>query len=233
MVYPTRQEYLQVSGYGPGDPLPLPQGSIKDSSRKWMSIICLFMGMIIGALLASATGIVLSPRQCRVETTQNTYTVLPELEMNTTVEFSPDYSYWNMSNFESEQAWAPLGRHGGIFIHDPQQFGLLPGIETSSDYESFPVSVFHQLHCLKTVRAQLASLVNGWSVDDPLAFHADHCFDYLRQNIMCAADLTLEKARVDPDGHRRATDGWGTIHHCKDWDKVMETMVEYRFKHAS
>lgn len=84
----------------------------------------------------------------------------------------------------------------------------------------------------KTVRTQFVSLVNGWSVDDPLAYHADHCFDYLRQNIMCAADLTLEKARVDPDGLRRATDGWGTIHHCKDWDKVMETMIDYRFKYA-
>lgn len=82
MVYPTRQEYDQISGDGPGDPLPLqlPQRSNKENLGRWKSATCLVMGMIIGALFAGVTGFVFTPRQCRVRTTQNAYTVLPECE---------------------------------------------------------------------------------------------------------------------------------------------------------
>jgi hypothetical protein len=34
-------------------------------------------------------------------------------------------------------------------ITNPEKYGLQPGIEKpGSDYEGFPVSVYHQLHCL-------------------------------------------------------------------------------------
>ena len=35
------------------------------------------------------------------------------------------------------------------------------------------------------------------------------CFEYIRQYIMCAADLTLEKG-----------DGWGQTHMCKDQNEI-------------
>lgn len=63
--------------------------------------------------------------------------------------------------------------------------------------------------------------------------HIEHCFDYLRQNIMCAGDLTLEKARVDTDGHRRTTDGWNTAHQCKDWEEIKSIVEENREKYAN
>lgn len=40
------------------------------------------------------------------------------------------------------------GRNGNIFVKNPERFGLEPGIEQSGDYDGFPISVFHQLHCL-------------------------------------------------------------------------------------
>lgn len=48
--------------------------------------------------------------------------------------------------------------------------------------------------------------------------HLLHCFDYLRQGIMCAADSTLEL--VDVDG--TSTDGWGSTHECRDFDALFE-----------
>jgi len=54
----------------------------------------------------------------------------------------------------------------------------------------------------------------------------DHCFDYLRQVVMCNLDLTYESARVDIDGKRRVADGWGTVHQCKDWSAINEWMLE-------
>jgi len=129
----------------------------------------------------------------------------------------------------------PQGRHGDIFVKTPEKYGLPPGIEKgSSEYQGFPLSVFHQLHCLKMLRMHYAALLTmGQEMTDKVSDHPDHCFDYLRQAIMCSADMTLEKARVDPDGHRRATDGWGSTHQCKDWGRVEEVMVDYGWKYAS
>lgn len=47
--------------------------------------------------------------------------------------------------------------------------------------------------------------------------HISHCFDYLRQAIMCAGDSTLEWPRIESDGRRFAVDGWGVQHQCRDW----------------
>ncbi|KEQ74139.1 hypothetical protein M436DRAFT_18667, partial [Aureobasidium namibiae CBS 147.97] len=56
--------------------------------------------------------------------------------------------------------------------------------------------------------------------------HLDHCFDYLRQLLMCDLEITYEGARVDPDGMSRAVDGWGTLHQCKDWSAINSWMLE-------
>lgn len=59
-----------------------------------------------------------------------------------------------------------------------------------------------------------------------LSTHLDHCFDYLRQLLMCDLELTYEAARVDMDGERRAADGWGTVHQCKDWSAINSWMLK-------
>jgi hypothetical protein len=92
------------------------------------------------------------------------------------------------------------------------------------------VSVFHQFHCLKTLRAGYALLATGKPLLD--IHHIDHCFDYLRQAIQCSSDMSLEKAKVDLDGRRRITEGWGTAHRCKDWTEVQHVMADYRYKYS-
>ena len=44
-----------------------------------------------------------------------------------------------------------------------------------------------------------------------------HCFDYIRQALMCHADLTVEWPRTEADGRRFAVDGWGIEHQCTSW----------------
>jgi hypothetical protein len=48
--------------------------------------------------------------------------------------------------------------------------------------------------------------------------HVRHCFDYLRQTIMCAADTNLEVL----DRDTRATDGWGQERVCRDYQSVFD-----------
>lgn len=47
--------------------------------------------------------------------------------------------------------------------------------------------------------------------------HIRHCFDYLRQALMCAADTNMEV--LDPETH--TTSGWGQGKQCRDYDEVV------------
>jgi hypothetical protein len=58
--------------------------------------------------------------------------------------------------------------------------------------------------------------------------HLDHCFDYLRQAIMCAADPAVEPAAIETEGPRRTVDGWGAEHLCRNWDELVDFAVENR-----
>lgn len=59
--------------------------------------------------------------------------------------------------------------------------------------------------------------------------HLGHCFDYLRQSIMCAGDTALEKAVVDADGVvKPAVDGWGVVHECRSWDAIFDFATLHR-----
>ncbi len=45
---------------------------------------------------------------------------------------------------------------------------------------------------------------------------------------MCAADTTIEHPRVEPDGSRLVTDGWGVRHSCTDWDALFEFVSNHK-----
>ena len=54
--------------------------------------------------------------------------------------------------------------------------------------------------------------------------HIHHCFDYLRQALMCAADTNLEVL----DRETRLTDGWGSERKCRDYQGVSRWAEEWR-----
>ncbi|KAK3353842.1 hypothetical protein B0T25DRAFT_569028 [Lasiosphaeria hispida] len=58
--------------------------------------------------------------------------------------------------------------------------------------------------------------------------HIYHCFDYIRQAIMCCGDTTLEKARTVDDKIVRGVDGWDVEHQCRDYDAIYAYGAAYR-----
>lgn len=52
------------------------------------------------------------------------------------------------------------------------------------------------------------------------AEHIYHCFDYVRQALMCNGDTTLEKVREVNGRLVRGVDGWGVEHECRDYDAI-------------
>jgi hypothetical protein len=79
--------------------------------------------------------------------------------------------------------------------------------------------MWHQIHCLSYLRGVL---INGDDGSD----HAEHCFHYLRQAVLCAADTTLEPGGVSrrlANGDTVAN-GHDAVHTCRDWRQVYDWM---------
>jgi hypothetical protein len=66
-------------------------------------------------------------------------------------------------------------------------------------------------------------------VEGDASEHLHHCFDYLRQGLMCNGDMSMEWPRTEEDGRRFVVDGWDIPHECKSWDQIMEYMDENHF----
>ncbi|QKX63207.1 uncharacterized protein TRUGW13939_10376 [Talaromyces rugulosus] len=107
----------------------------------------------------------------------------------------------------------------------PQNGGLLR-VRMSDDTEKvgdYGVSMFHQLHCLVVLREIIfpgGSPVHTEHNSSMARVQWAHCFDYLAQAILCAADDTLEppKTAVNEQGQNiKIIDGVGHIvHQCRD-----------------
>ena len=55
--------------------------------------------------------------------------------------------------------------------------------------------------------------------------HAKHCFDYLRQALICAADSTVEPGNATT----KFVTGSGVVHECRDFDGLFEWTEQRRF----
>lgn len=79
------------------------------------------------------------------------------------------------------------------------------------------LSAYHQLHCLKKLHLGWVGLMYNATDREMLGQkHAEHCFEYLRQAIVCAGDATLEGP--DKDDGRKLT-GNEVVHRCRAWDE--------------
>lgn len=62
-----------------------------------------------------------------------------------------------------------------------------------------------------------------------MPWHLAHCFDYLRQSIMCCGDVALEGAQTTfPDGFMSGSDGWDAKHVCRDYGQVFRYLTRKR-----
>ncbi|KAI0797692.1 hypothetical protein C8Q75DRAFT_801618 [Abortiporus biennis] len=82
-------------------------------------------------------------------------------------------------------------------------------------------SMFHEMHCIRSIRYAIASGTRKGPISS--FGHIGHCFNYLRQAILCDADLTLEPG----DAFQRdfTVDRVGMTHTCHDW-RAMYGAVE-------
>ena len=89
-------------------------------------------------------------------------------------------------------------------------------------HREFVVVAGHELHCLM----RLVRAIN--IPEDPTSEleHSGHCLNYIRERILCDADLTLEPfdlLELNSDGEvKEAT----PPHICKDWTRMLGALHE-------
>ncbi|THU78141.1 hypothetical protein K435DRAFT_973658 [Dendrothele bispora CBS 962.96] len=90
------------------------------------------------------------------------------------------------------------------------------GVVRDQENRPFLVSMFHELHCLHYLGAELGSKnKDHWP-------HTQHCLNMLRQWILCEADVTLEAGDfADKDF---SSDRQGETHMCRNWEVVYQEM---------
>ncbi|KAF5857327.1 hypothetical protein ETB97_005942 [Aspergillus alliaceus] len=121
--------------------------------------------------------------------------------------FHNDPSHYGVEGITAMAEWNAIRPPGKGFVF------------LGEEHFAFGVSMWHQMHCLNHIRAVLVN-------EDNRSDHMAHCFHYLRQGILCAADTTLESGGTSMDlanGDKVAT-GAGTVHTCRDWRQVHDWM---------
>jgi hypothetical protein len=128
-------------------------------------------------------------------------------------------------------------RHAVMWFKDTDRYALNatadwesvlpPGngwVKLGSEDRPFSISMYHQLHCLNGIRNALSLTINDAAAAQ-VRSHTNHCFNYMRQLLLCKADTTLEPAETVqlPDGTVAAfASGLMVGHICRDWTEVRE-----------
>ncbi|KAI1269756.1 hypothetical protein F5Y18DRAFT_109191 [Xylariaceae sp. FL1019] len=149
--------------------------------------------------------------------------------------FVRDESYApnNTANFFSNatlQKWnelMPIGM-GFVWVNDTEKYHDLPTPIMWPEKTVFTTSATHQLHCLFAIVQTYSGLSSGHEIPDDHHWHMIHCFDYMRQAIMCSADTALEGLETTFPDHNGGSDGWDSKHVCKDWSQVKSYLESVR-----
>ncbi|GAW22711.1 hypothetical protein ANO14919_122540 [Xylariales sp. No.14919] len=151
-----------------------------------------------------------------------------------TYKFLPDPNYVRDDMLFDEQetlntlhSWLPLSSEARGYVQIPNHASYdiladpyIVAVNRTSDGPAYMMSVFHQLHCLSYIVDHYQRGYAGTNLTEEVAHHSAHCFDYLRQSIMCAADTNLE-------GDTEAGPGWGSDHQCTDYDALLAWANEH------
>lgn len=99
----------------------------------------------------------------------------------------------------------------------PNHDGIVWLTVEGGERKPFTFSLFHQLRCLNIVRESLMARRHP-PYTEPSRL-ATHCMNYLRQMVLCRADLTLESARHPLGPNTVVSD---VTHVCRDWSVIWD-----------
>ncbi|KAF9001376.1 hypothetical protein BDZ89DRAFT_1146895 [Hymenopellis radicata] len=111
--------------------------------------------------------------------------------------------HYSFNNSLGDAEWEALVPHNGVL---------------SFNEEKFTISYFHQLRCLNIVRKGIVAFRDPGQRQPPSRL-VRHCMNYLRQMVLCRANIHLESVRDHVGPHVAVSE---TTHVCQDWSAVYE-----------
>lgn len=140
----------------------------------------------------------------------------------------------------SREAWMSLfpPGMGYVSMDSIKSTGDIPQLfqDMSTDGSGrFCVAAFHQLHCLFLIYNDFRHALSGNLTHEEAQSlqegHSSHCFDYLRESIICAGDSNLEpfRSRFDGGTEGNGVDGFGTVHQCRDFKQLFDWSEKFRY----
>ncbi|CAI7656875.1 unnamed protein product [Penicillium discolor] len=164
---------------------------------------------------------------CHCDTESWTTKFEEDLQYTSRVTFQPHSYFGGPPSNKTDEIWKRLSPPGDGIVELPIAAAKnlpesLPAPNNPDTALVYGVSVFHQLHCLNFLRfAYYPSSVKDMD-EEEVAFHRDHCLDYIRQVLMCHADPTFEPMS------EVGINGMGATHQCRDFDKIFSWAYEHR-----
>ena len=101
---------------------------------------------------------------------------------------------------------------GFQWVNDTHRYHDLPHPIVWPNKTVFTTSMTHQLHCLFAIVETYSGLTSNTTLPEDHHWHMIHCFDYMRQAIMCSADMALEGLETTFPDHNGGSDGWDSKH---------------------
>ncbi|KAJ9660930.1 hypothetical protein H2198_002275 [Neophaeococcomyces mojaviensis] len=159
-----------------------------------------------------------------------------EVAAYSTVEFAPfafdvhtNNDYVGPPSPVSDAAWDRL-LEVGIYSMTDEEYtqwgGATAQVAGEPDQHVVTIELFHQLHCMHLLRNIIYSPernANPYNESHRgLAFHIDHCFDYIRRVIMCHGDLTPMPMSYNPEGHPTYAPQLSYIRSCRNFNQIFE-----------
>ncbi|KAK4218813.1 hypothetical protein QBC37DRAFT_178945 [Rhypophila decipiens] len=117
--------------------------------------------------------------------------------------------------------WNAVERGRTVYLQGPEADFVRERTTFENGYWVTGLDVFHQLHCLNSVRKALWPEYYHINGSDPIQkMHINHCLDYVRQALMCHADSTPIRRKFFPEAGVFGPD-LTIMHTCRDIDGMM------------
>lgn len=136
---------------------------------------------------------------------------------------------------------------GFVWVNETHRYHDLPHPVDWPDKTVFTTSLTHQLHCLvpppsipqnKGYRTNTpgqfaivqtySGLKSGHAIPADHDWHMTHCFDYMRQAILCSGDVAIEGRETTFPDDNGGSDGWDAKHVCRDYGEVRRYLESVR-----
>jgi Mycotoxin biosynthesis protein UstYa len=102
-------------------------------------------------------------------------------------------------------------------------------VRVGPEGRAFAISLYHQLHCVNAIRFSYTVARDGLVTDPEILKnkigHDNHCFQFLRQSILCKADNALVPIQTNRNASL-ASMGFGNTHRCRNWEQVRQFVFD-------